>query len=40
MTDVFISHSHGDRDIAPRYVSGLDAVGLAVCWNAVPDWRR
>ena len=40
MTDVFISHSHEDRDVARRHVSGLEAACLAGGWNAVLDWRR
>ena len=33
MTDVFISYSHQDREIARRYADALQAAGLAVWWD-------
>ena len=33
MTDVFISYSHQDRDVARRYADALQAAGLAVWWD-------
>ncbi len=33
MTDVFISYSHQDRDVARRYAEALQAAGLAVWWD-------
>ena len=33
MTDVFISYSHQDRDVARRFADALEAAGLKVWWD-------
>ena len=33
MTDVFISYSHQDRDVARRYADALQTAGLSVWWD-------
>ncbi len=33
MTEVFLSYSHQDRDIARRYADALEAAGLSVWWD-------
>ena len=33
MTDVFISYSHQDREIARCYADALQAAGLKVWWD-------
>ena len=33
MTDIFISYSHSDRDLARRVASGLIAAGASVWWD-------
>ena len=33
MSDIFISYSHQDRDVARRFADALQAAGLAVWWD-------